>query len=282
MSNDDRDISLVKLESRHLEGALKLSQEFSWPYRLEDWAFALQVGEGVVLERDGDVLGTALWWCYGDHYATAGMIIVTAKAQGGGNGSRLFNALLDATKGRNVLLNSTEQGMPLYLRRGFEPWGRVLQYQGHLADPGKIDQSDDICPAAPSDLASIEALDERAIGMPRKQLISALLQVGETAVLVRDAQITGFAIRRRFGRGYVVGPVVADNIDDAKRLIEAHLVNLVGQFVRIDVYSDDGLSEWLEGLGFKLVGDAVSMVLGTRPTAVAPTHMYAVSNQSFS
>ena len=80
MSNGDRDNSLVKLENRHLEGALKLSQEFSWPYRLEDWAFAMRIGEGMVLECDGEVLGTALWWRYGNHYATAGMIIVTAKA----------------------------------------------------------------------------------------------------------------------------------------------------------------------------------------------------------
>lgn len=282
MNNDGRDISLVKLESRHLEGALKLSQEFSWPYRLEDWAFALQIGEGVALERDGEVLGTALWWRYGDHYATAGMIIVTAKAQGGGNGSRLFNALLDANKGRNVLLNSTEQGMPLYLRRGFEPWGRLLQYQGILADLGKVDQSDDIRPAVAGDLTAIASLDERAIGMPRRLLIPALFDAGETAVMVSGAEITGFAVRRRFGRGYVVGPVVADKIDDAKRLIEAHLVKLVGQFVRIDVYADDGLSEWLEDLGLKMVGDAVSMVLGTRPPIAAPAHMYAVSNQSFS
>ncbi len=282
MSTDALDISLVKLESHHLGGALKLSQEFSWPYRLEDWAFALQVGDGVVLERAGEVLGTALWWCYGDHHATAGMIIVTEKAQGGGNGSRLFNALLDATKGRNVLLNATEQGMPLYLRRGFEPWGRVLQYQGPLADPGKIEESADIRPAVASDIATIEVLDERAIGMQRQHLIDALSNVGETVVLVRDAEITGFSIRRRFGRGYVVGPVVAETIDDAKRLIKAHLTHLVGQFVRIDVYADDGLEAWIEGLGLEMVGDAVSMVLGTKPSAIAPAHMYAISNQSFS
>ena len=282
MSNESCEIALVKLDNRHLEGALKLSQEFSWPYRLEDWQFAAQVGEGVVLERDGEVLGTALWWCYGAHYATAGMIIVTAKAQGGGHGSRLFDALLQATKGRNVLLNSTEQGLPLYRRRGFEPWGMVHRHQGILAEVPEIDRSDDIRPATDDDLAAIQALDERAIGMPRQHLVAALLGAGEGLVLVRDDEIAGYAICRRFGRGYVVGPVAAASMEDARRLICAHLVKLRSQFVRIDVYADDGLSDWLRQLGLPLAGEAVSMVHGTTPAPVAPFHMYAVANQSFS
>ena len=282
MSNDNCEISLVKLDSRHLGGALKLSREFSWPYRLEDWQFAAEVGEGVVLERDGEVLGTALWWRYGERFATAGMIIVTTGVQGGGHGSRLFNALLEATKGRNLLLNSTEEGLPLYRRRGFEAWGMVHQHQGVLAVPPKIDRSEEIRSATAEDLESIQALDERAIGMPRQQLIAALLNAGEGILLVRDQEISGYAICRRFGRGYVIGPVAAESIEDARRLICEHLVKLGGQFVRIDVYADDGLSGWLQDLGLTLVGNAVSMVRGTRPASIAPFHMYAVANQSFS
>lgn len=282
MSSDSGEIALVKLESRHLEGALKLSREFSWPYRLEDWQFAARAGEGVVLERDGEVLGTALWWPYGEHYATAGMIIVTARVQGGGHGSRLFNALLEENKGRNLLLISTEEGLPLYRRRSFEPWGMVHQHQGVLAAPPEIEPSDDIRPATAEDLAAIQACDERAIGMPRQRLIAALLEAGEGLVLVRDDEIVGYAICRRFGRGYVVGPVAAGCVDDARRLICAHLVKLGGQFVRLDVYADDGLSDWLAELGLPMAGQAVAMARGTRPATIAPFHMYAVANQSFS
>jgi GNAT superfamily N-acetyltransferase len=275
------EITLSKLEARHLDGALKLSQEFSWPYRLEDWEFAASVGEGVVLEGGGEVLGTALWWCYGKNHAAAGMIIVTAKAQGGGNGSRLFDALLDATEGRNVLLNSTEQGLPLYGRRGFEPWGRVLQHQGPLTSVPEIEPCADIRPAVADDVQFLQEYDERAIGMPRQSLVAALANVGETVVLVRGGRVAGYSISRKFGRGYVVGPVAADSAEDAKRLISAQLARLCGQFVRIDVYADDGLSDWLQGLGLTLVGDAVSMVKGTKPAAGSPARPYAVANQSF-
>ena len=126
-------IELMNFEARHVPGALKLSQEMAWPYRREDWEFAAALGQGLVLERAGDVIGTALWWNYGQAYAAAGMIIVTASAQGGGYGSRLFNALLEATDRRDVLLNSTEDGLTLYKRRGFTAWGTVLQHQGLLS-----------------------------------------------------------------------------------------------------------------------------------------------------
>ena len=125
-------IELTTFDSRHVPGALKLSQEMGWPYRREDWEFAVAVGHGLVLERAGEVIGTAMWWNYGRAYASAGMIIVTASAQGGGFGSRLFNGLLGSTDGRNVLLNSTEEGLTLYQRRGFTAWGTVLQHQGRL------------------------------------------------------------------------------------------------------------------------------------------------------
>ena len=129
-----------------------------WPYRREDWEFAAAVGQGLVLERAGEVIGTAMWWNYGQAYATAGMIIVTASAQGGGYGSRLFNGLLEATDGRNVLLNSTEEGLTLYKRRGFTAWGTVLQHQGPLTVAVTPNARDDIRPATVSDLAAIQGL----------------------------------------------------------------------------------------------------------------------------
>ncbi len=276
------EISLVPLETRHLEGALELSREFSWPYRIEDWEFAARLGNGVVLERADEVLGTALWWCYGDHHATTGMIIVTAKVQGRGLGARLFKEVLDATDGRNVILNATEEGMPLYLRRGFSPFATVQQHQAVLNHVPEMAGSDNIRAATIEDLASIQDFDERAIGMPRHTLIEALFRAGETLILSRKGTVEGFAISRRFGRGYVVGPVATNSLDDAKTLILAHLAKLGGQFVRIDVYAEDGLSGWLKDLGLQHASDAVSMVRGTRPQPVSPARMYAIANQSLS
>lgn len=281
-STDHSAISLSRLESRHLAGALKLSQEFSWPYRLEDWKFAADMGDGFALEQAGEVVGTALWWSYGADYATAGMIIVTSKVQGTGQGSRLFNALLDANKDRNILLNATEDGLPLYLRRGFAPWGKIQQHQAILTGVPETDPPSHIRAATKEDLEAILTLDERAIGMPRQRLVKALTDIGETLVMFRDGQLLGYAVARKFGRGHVIGPVAANCADNAKELIRAHLEKLGGQFVRVDVYAEDGLSDWLQSFGLECVNEVVSMVRGSLPKPVSPAHIYAVANQSLS
>jgi predicted GNAT family N-acyltransferase len=252
-----------------------------WPYRREDWEFAAMVGQGLVLERAGEVIGTALWWNYGQAYATAGMIIVTASAQGGGYGSRLFNGLLEATDGRNVLLNSTEEGLALYKRRGFTAWGTVLQHQGLLSVALTQSARDDIRQATVSDLAAIQAFDERATGLPRLSMVAALADAGNVIVIERAGRIAGYAIARRWGRGYVVGPVAAESAEDAQRLILAKLSTLHGQFVRIDIYAEHGLGDWLESLGLVRVGHATAMVKGRRPIFDGRARMYALANQSF-
>jgi GNAT superfamily N-acetyltransferase len=274
-------IELMKMETRHLPGALKLSQEMGWPYRQEDWDFAATVGNGLVLERAGQVIGAAMFWNYGLAYATVGMIIVTASAQGGGNGSRLFDGLLGATRGRNLLLNSTEEGLALYRRRGFTSWGTVHQHQGLLTDAVTQSARDDIRQATVSDLAAIQTFDERATGMPRLSMVAALADVGNVLVIERGGRIAGYAIARKFGRGYVVGPCAAESDKDARLLILAQLLKLHNQFVRIDVYAEDGLGDWLESLGLQRVGSATAMVKGQRPVSDCPAHMYALANQSF-
>ena len=126
---ENQDVALVPFARSHLEGALKLSQEMSWPYLLKDWEFALQLGRGFVVTSAGAVVGTALWWPYGETHASAGMIIVSKTVQGRGYGARLMDALLAAARPRIITLNSTAEGMALYQRRGFVPIGIIHQHQ---------------------------------------------------------------------------------------------------------------------------------------------------------
>ena len=272
---------LAVFEARHLPGALKLSQEMRWPYRLEDWQFAAAAGKGLVLERDGEVIGTAMWWTYGQTHASAGMIIVTAAEQGRGYGARLFDSLLEATEGRVVLLCSTEEGMPLYKNRGFVELGTVVQHQGVLATAVSRGGNHDIRPATVSDAVAIQALDRRATGLDRAQLVASLAEAGRALLIERSGRVAGYAVARRFGRGLVVGPVAAENTDDAKALILAQLSDVQGQFVRIDVHAEQGLSDWLESLGLERVNQVTAMVKGQPPVFDAQIKMYALANQSF-
>jgi hypothetical protein len=94
-------------------------------------------------------------------------------------------------------------------------------------------------------------------------MMSALLKLGESVVLECDGEITGFSVLRRFGRGYVIGPVLALRSHDdlrAKALIGYWLAGRAGEFVRVDVPSGTSLPDWLIGQGLKRVDTVVKMV----------------------
>lgn len=275
------EVILVPFARSHLEGALKLSQEMSWPYRIEDWDVALQLGQGFVLERAGTVIGTAAWWAYGETHASAGMIIVAKTAQGRGYGARLMDALLTSARPRSIALNSTAEGQALYQRRGFIPIGVIHQHQGiprgrYEPPPPRL-----VRPMAASDFEAIMRLDRDATGLERRRMLQKLLHSGDGYVLRRDGMAGGHAISRLFGRGHVIGPVVAETATDAQALIEAALARLGRAFVRIDTPASSQLGDWLEGIGLEQVGDATTMILGTPAPSSGPARVFAIPNQSF-
>nr|MBA4769420.1 GNAT family N-acetyltransferase [Sphingobium sp.] len=270
----------IPLTRDHLPQALSLSQAVQWPYRAEDWAFALDLGRGFGVEMDGRLVGTALWWPYGDDFATTGMIIVAEEAQRRGIGARLMDALLADAAGRRIILNSTAEGQALYRKRGFAPFDSVIQHQAVLGQAPKINPAVPLRVATADDRGAIMALDEAATGMERMALLDALLAVADVLVVERDGAVAGYGCVRRWGRGHVVGPVVARDDVDAKALVTALAARHVGDFVRIDVYRSGGLSPWLESLGLPQVGEVLCMALGAPPVPQDGVQLHALSNQS--
>ncbi len=278
-SDKPDDVALVPFTEAHLPGALKLSQDLVWPFRYEDWAFALTVGQGFVLERGDEVVGTAILFPFGETGATAGMIIVSNAAQGRGYGSRLMNTLLEAAGSRTILLNATPEGRALYERRGFVPVDEIRQHQGRL--PGRHDapSEDLVRPMRAEDMDALVRLDEEATGFQRGPLLRRLAEVGEVFVLVRGGEPAGYAVSRLFGRGHVIGPVIAADVDDARLLTTAALSRLEGAFVRMDTSVKSGLAPWLAEIGLPQVSDALVMVRGELSPS-GPARLFALSNQS--
>jgi GNAT superfamily N-acetyltransferase len=270
----------IPLEVDHLGEALALSQALNWPYRAEDWAFAFGLGRGFAIETGGRLAGTALWWPYGADHASAGMIIVAADAQRQGIGARLMAALLADAAGRTIILNSTREGEALYTRLGFKPYGVVAQHQAVLETAPAIDSSVPLRAAQPGDRAALDALDRAASGMDRAALLDAVFAIAEVQVVERGGRITGYGCVRRWGRGVVIGPVVASDARDAQALIATLGGRHVGAFVRIDVRVACGLGSWLESIGLPQVDQVVGMSLGEPPRGDPGTIMFALSNQS--
>ena len=275
-------IVLRPMTAADLEAAHALSLRVHWPHRLADWQFNFDLGSGLVAERDGELVATALSWRWGAQHATIGLVIVDPRCQGRRIGFRLMEALLAELDGRSVLLLATPEGRGLYERLGFVRTGEVRQHQGTAlpAPLVALDEGWRLRPADHNDTERLAALDAQARGMPRTAMVTTLLSHADTVVLDHDGRARGFAMLRRFGRGLAIGPVVAPDADGAKALI-AHLVGLsAGKFVRIDVDFDSGLTEWLESLGLLRVDAPTAMVRGAAPTAPADVRLFALVNQA--
>jgi predicted N-acetyltransferase YhbS len=276
-------VLLRAMNAQDIDAAQALSTEVRWPHRMTDWEQALRHGEGLVAERDGRVIGTALRWRWGLRHATIGLVIVAPACQGRRIGHRLMSALLDDLEECTVLLCATADGRGLYERLGFVRVGELRQHQGTAlpSPPIALDSGWRLRPAGQGDVDVLAALDAQARGMPRRALIADLFSEAETTVVLdHDAQARGFAMLRRFGRGHAIGPVVAGSTTGAKALI-AHLSGLnAGRFTRVDIDFDTGLGEWLESLGLLRVDAPTMMVRGPALASSSEARLFAIVTQA--
>lgn len=269
------DLELVPFTKDHLEGAWRLSQEASWPHRVEDWALTLSVSKGVAVLRDGDVVGTSLCSLLGD-VATLNMIVVDARMRGHGLGRLMMEKVIEIAGPRELRLVATKEGYPLYEKMGFVTSGHIKQHQG-IVGPVTVTQS--IREAEKNDMPEIVRMDTAASGMSREKLLSSIAfeDTSEGVALVADG---GFAMLRRFGRGQVVGPVVANDKQTAKALICEAANRCEGTFLRIDLPAEHELSGFVETLGLADAGGGICMKRAAQDRDPQDMKTYALVSQA--
>ncbi len=279
----DAAVALRPMVAADLTAVQTLSVAVRWPHRVTDWEQALRHGEGIVAAGDGEILGSAMRFPWGERHATVGLIIVAPQRQGQGIGQRLMDALLAPLAQRSVLLHATLEGLKLYERLGFRRVGEVCQHQGVAPSvpPAALGTCARLRPVMAADRQALIELDMQARGMPRGELIADLLQCAQAAIVLDvGGQARGFAVLRAFGRGHLIGPVVAADEAEAKALI-AHLLGLnAGRFTRIDVDAATDLSVWLEGLGLARVDTGAIMVRGAALSTTAGARWFATATQA--
>jgi GNAT superfamily N-acetyltransferase len=271
-----------RMSEHDLPAAYGLTQAVGWAHRLEDWQLLHSLGTGFVALDEETLAGTGLCWKFGDAHASLGMIIVSPDRQGKGIGRELMRLVLEELGERTVLLTATPAGQPLYEQLGFVPNGSVDHHQGTMRRTFPIALATGEClrPVAAGDLQTLAALARRALGMPRRDLLAQLLSVAEGVLIERDGEALGFLMMRRFGRGTMIGPVVAPDTERAKALIAHWTERCAGSIARVDVTGESGLGTWVESLGLALVGPSVRMVRGRPPVSDGTVRQYAILNQA--
>lgn len=264
MSADANAISYRPFTEADLQAAHRLSVDVQWPHRIDDWRFVLRAGAGFVAEDETGVIGTALYWKFGEDRGSLGMVIVSPAHQGKGIGRRLMEQLLNALDKRLTFLHATSAGQPLYEKLGFAAVGGLHQHQSASFKPESIllEKEDTLRALTKADLPRLVELASQASGLDRSAVLPDLMAVADGVGVERDGQLVGFSLFRPFGRGFAIGPIVAPGSDQqylAKALVTHWLAANEGAFVRLDTPADSGLSPWFESIGLPVVSSVVKM-----------------------
>jgi len=222
--------------------------------RLLHWLLKLQPDGFWNATMNGDVAGMVGAVRYGPA-AYVSMMVVDPALQRRGIGHALMKALLadlDRHDCTTVMLESTEEGMPLYRSFGFE-------VQGTTHDVRRKCERD-LVPAAaeplPPRFDEIVALDAEAFGAPRRQMLQQLLALPNS----RARHMDGGCI---VANEYVVGPWVARSPEIAETLLDQALQLTSTKAGRLMVPSEnESALDMLEQRGYEIVHTSPHMSRG--------------------
>jgi GNAT superfamily N-acetyltransferase len=279
----DYEIDIRPMTEADLGQAHQLSIEVGWPHRPEDWRLIFEVGHGfLACDAIGRALGSAMWWPFGEHFATCGMVITSPRLQAQGAGRRLMDTIFEQSGTRDLRLNATQAGYRLYRSLGFEPIGRVFQHQGRAQDTEPADTGAiAVRSVTEADYDAIARLDCMAYGADRTRVIRALAPLSTGTLLERDGEPVGFALCRRFGRGHVVGPIVAEDDAAAIALTRPHVQAHEGAFLRVDTAQEQGVfGAYLEACGLTIFDTVTTMIRGRNHGAQGRARTFGLVNQA--
>ena len=257
-----QDISEVDVDLLHA-----LSIGVGWPHRPADWDFLRRAGQGIVaVDGIGRVFGSAMWFPHGDDFATVGLVITTPRAQANGAGRWLMTQVMERCEGRNLSLNATKAAFPLYVSLNFQAEATVFLHRGTVSGLPDVGAATGELSDLPADrIDEIFACDAPAFGTDRSRLLALVAEVSVSCVLKRNGEIVGYAMRHEFGRGHVIGPIVAQSDEDAIQLAAWHLRGLVGRHARIDTREDTGpFAEFVTQCGLAVYETVITMSKGRR------------------
>lgn len=289
--NDDLQVRLRDAETTFrpmhagdLAAMRRLAQEMSWPHRADDCGLMFQLGAGVVaVDGVQGPVGVGMRWSFGRDVGTIGMMLVARERQGRGIGRTLMESLIADAGSRALMLNATAEGLGLYEKLGFVSIGHVRQHQAPFAGILVVPASPTfpLRRAVPADHAAMCALDAAAFGADRSALIDGLLASGDAWLTEGAAGATGFAVLRPFGRGTMIGPVVAPDEDAAIALVAAAASVAPAGVLRIDIPVEaTRLGEWLTAAGLPAIDTVTTMLRGDWPALPKSPRRFGLAFQA--
>ena len=266
-------LRLVALLPEDIDAGLALSDAAGWNQTADDWAIFVEHGQAIGYRDTANrLVATAATLPYGANAGWISMVLVADAWRHRGLASELMAACVAHLRAANIVpvLDATPAGGAVYARIGFEAGFEIDRWQWLAATTGGA-TTEAFAPiartlhkASIADLDALVALDRGATGLERRFLTESFLSRPGTSARLTSA-CDGFVIARAGRRAMQIGPLVAEDPDEAIVLLATAFASARANVDRIflDLPRDrPELAAWLEAQGFTRQRPFVRMSLG--------------------
>jgi len=211
-----------------------------------------------------------------EQHGFLGLYICHPEYRGRGHGWALWKAGMDYLAGKVVGLDGVVEQQANYRKSGFELAYRNIRYAGavagvpSMARPRRMGGVTNECRSCTTDdWPTLIAMDKDVTGYARQDLLTSWLKEDEsrfTLVCVVNGVVRGFGTIRQCLEGFKVGPLIAEQPDQALALLQQLVVRAGAQEIVLDIPEpNDAAVKLAESVGLAPVFETARMYQGMCP-----------------
>jgi len=192
--------------------------------------------------KDGQPVGCISAVRYGASYGFIGFYMVKPAWRGQGYGLQLWQKAMKQLAGRVVGLDGVVAQQENYQKSGFQLAYRNIRYGGVFSDQllgiiRELRTDVSIVPVKEVDQAKLDGYDSNLFLAARKEFLSSWLRQEDATALVAvcNTKIVGYGVIRRCRSGWKIGPLFAEDLETAEKLLLSLAANAKGDEVFFDV-----------------------------------------------
>jgi len=260
-------LSIATADLRGVRTMLEWAAAEGWNPGLHDAkAFRSADADGFLLGiLDGEPIAAISLVKYDDGFAFLGLYIVRPEWRGRGHGMAMWRAAMERAGTRIVGLDGVVEQQENYSRSGFRLDRRNVRYSGQ---GGGSPVPDGLAPLADVPLEAILRYDARIFPADRTRFLDNWLRMpGATGLAaLRDGALTGYGVARRCRIGFKIGPLFADDVATAQRLLGGLVGSIGDEPFFLDIPEpNEGARRLAERFGMSPVFETARIYTGAPP-----------------
>lgn len=237
-------------------------------------------GGNFVALYHGKEAGTITTLTYQNRFSWIGMVLVDPAFRGRGIGTVMLKKAIACAKSKGVVrLDATPQGKKLYETLGFQTGRKLVRMEWQATK--KLLHPDQSCnPVSIAILPELIKADTAVFGANRDKVLTHLFHHAPQYAfyIEKRGKITAYCLGRSGSNFEHIGPITAENQNDARDLLLTAMASCHNKPVIVDVLTENiPWVDTLKSLKFKMQRPLIRMCLGELSYPGNPALQYAIA-----